>query len=114
MADITLQQVFGITPTACGRYMRLGLRILLRVLKMILQGAIEWPSDPNEFGDFAAMIRAQHPLIDKGFCFVDGLNIPVAKSLDKDVQNAHYNGRTCSQYCSSVLVFAPNGCLRSV
>lgn len=111
MSEITLQQIFRVTAAVCSHYMRFGLRILPQVLKIIPQAAIEWPNHSDQFRDFAARIFERHPLINGGCCFVDGLNILMAKSRDEDVQNAHYNGWTCSHYCSSVLAFAPDLCL---
>ncbi|ETP25965.1 hypothetical protein F441_01226 [Phytophthora nicotianae CJ01A1] len=63
----------------------------------------------NSFGDYAGMISLRHPLLTKGFFFVDGVNIPVAESEFDDIQNAYYNGWACSHYCSNVLAFAPDG-----
>ncbi|OWZ15426.1 hypothetical protein PHMEG_00010928 [Phytophthora megakarya] len=60
------------------------------------------------FADYAAMIEMRHLRIRKGFCFVDGLKLPVAQSFDENTQNACYNGWACGHYCSSVLAFAPD------
>ncbi|ETP01839.1 hypothetical protein F441_20991 [Phytophthora nicotianae CJ01A1] len=57
------------------------------------------------------MIKLRHPLIQNGFCFVDGLNIPLATSSDGDVENAYYNVWPCSRYCSTVMAFSPDRCL---
>jgi hypothetical protein len=71
--------------------------------------SIVWPTKEDEFSDYCGMIRLRHPLLDGGFCFVDGLNLPVAESLDETTQNSYYNGWTCDHYCSCVFGFAPNG-----
>ncbi|KAF4129614.1 putative DDE Tnp4 domain-containing protein, partial [Phytophthora infestans] len=68
------------------------------------------PNLEADFIDYAYMIKARHPLIQQGFCFADGLNIPVDSSSDGDVKNA-YNGWTCSHHCSSIMGSALNGCL---
>ncbi|KAE9096748.1 hypothetical protein PF005_g7777 [Phytophthora fragariae] len=85
------------------------MEILLDAFKVIPEAAISWLVEDSEFGDYAAMIELHHPLLQKGFCFVDGVNIPVAESEVDDIQNAYYNGWTCSHYCSNVPAFAPVG-----
>ncbi|OAV91607.1 hypothetical protein PTTG_04241 [Puccinia triticina 1-1 BBBD Race 1] len=62
-----------------------------------------------ELERYRAMIEGKFPLLTGCFGFVNGLNIPVLVSGDEDLQNAHYNGWTCSHYCSNVLTFVPNG-----
>jgi hypothetical protein len=86
-----------------------GLQILLETLRRAPEGSIAWPRHIDRFQYYSDIIEECHPLLVGGFCFVDGLNIPVADSLDEDTQNSQYNGWTCSHYCSSVFVFAPDG-----
>ncbi|ETN24891.1 hypothetical protein PPTG_01062 [Phytophthora nicotianae INRA-310] len=93
------------------RYLAFSVQILLEVFKSIPVATISWPGTDDEdvFADYAGMISLRHPLLTKGFFFVDGVNIPVAESEFDDIQNAYYNGWTCSHYCSNVLAFAPDG-----
>ncbi|KNE92026.1 hypothetical protein PSTG_14559 [Puccinia striiformis f. sp. tritici PST-78] len=49
------------------------------------------------------------PAVCSQYLATDGLNLPILVSDDEDVQNAYYNGWTCSHYCSSILAFAPDG-----
>ncbi|OWZ06289.1 DDE family endonuclease [Phytophthora megakarya] len=109
MAEHSLQQIFAITPTVCSRYLFFVLNILRFVLLELPNAAIRWPKKTAIFADYSAMIEMHHPRIRKGFCFVDGLNLPVAQSLDENTQNAYYNGWTCSHYYSSFFAFAPDG-----
>ena len=55
------------------------------------------------------MIRSKYPLLKNGFAFVDGLNLPVNVHQDEKIQNAYYNGWTCSHYVSNIFCFAPDG-----
>ncbi|ETK81674.1 hypothetical protein L915_12842 [Phytophthora nicotianae] len=100
MPEHSLQEIFAVTPS-----------ILDGVLVAMPEASIRWPNNEVSFIDYAEIIKLRHPLIQNGFCFVDGLNIPVAASSDGDVENAYYNGWTCSHYCSSIMAFAPDGCL---
>ncbi|ETO62511.1 hypothetical protein F444_19587 [Phytophthora nicotianae P1976] len=75
------------------------------------EGRIEWPKTPAKFAYYAELIAACHPSLHGAFYFIDGVKIPVAESLDEDTQNSQYNGWTCSHYCSSVFVFAPDGAI---
>ncbi|ETI33701.1 hypothetical protein F443_19628 [Phytophthora nicotianae P1569] len=111
MAELSLQEIFGLTPSVCSRYVNFGLRILLETLKIIPEGRIEWPKTPTKFAYYAELIAARHPSLHGAFCSIDGVKIPVAESLDEGTQNSRYNGWTCSQYCSSVFVFAPDGAI---
>ncbi|EGZ24867.1 hypothetical protein PHYSODRAFT_296798 [Phytophthora sojae] len=94
---------------ARSRYINFGLKILLEILKLAPDGRISWPRTLQQFEYFASLIADRHPGLSGAFCFIDGVKIPVAESLDEDTQNSQYNGWTCSHYCSSVFVFAPDG-----
>ncbi|OWY97727.1 hypothetical protein PHMEG_00031673 [Phytophthora megakarya] len=109
MAELSLQQIFAISPTVCSRYLFFVMNILQFVLLESADAAIRWPKKTEIFADYAAMIEMRHPRIRKGFCFVDGQNLPVTQSLDENTQNAYYNGWTCSHYCSSDFAVAPDG-----
>ncbi|ETO72352.1 hypothetical protein F444_11519 [Phytophthora nicotianae P1976] len=111
MAELSLQEIFGLTPSVCSRYVNFGLRILLETLKITPEGRIEWPKIPAKFAYYAELIAARHPSLHGAFCSIDGVKIPVAESLDEDTQKPQYNGWTCSHYCSSVFVFAPDGAI---
>ncbi|KAE8976255.1 hypothetical protein PR003_g26585 [Phytophthora rubi] len=88
MAEISLQEIFGLTPTVCSRYLNFGLRILLETLKRTPEGRISWPTRPAKFQRYADIIAERHPSLTGAFCFIDGVKIPVAESLDEDTQNA--------------------------
>ncbi|ETN01061.1 hypothetical protein PPTG_17501 [Phytophthora nicotianae INRA-310] len=107
----TVCRFLGVTLILKDRYVNFGLRILLETLKIIPEGRIEWPKTPTKFAYYAELIAARHPSLHGAFCSIDGVKIPVAESLDEGTQNSRYNGWTCSQYCSSVFVFAPDGAI---
>ncbi|ETN15081.1 hypothetical protein PPTG_07282 [Phytophthora nicotianae INRA-310] len=100
--------IFAVTPSVCSRYLAFSVQMLLEVFKSIPE-ATPGTDDDDVFADYAGMISLRHPLLTKGFCFVDGVNIPVAESEFDDIQNAYYNGWACSHYCSNVLAFATDG-----
>ncbi|EFP88159.2 uncharacterized protein PGTG_12606 [Puccinia graminis f. sp. tritici CRL 75-36-700-3] len=60
-------------------------------------------------GSMVDQFQKKFPLLTNCFGFLNGLNLPVLVSDDEDVQNAYYNGWTCSHYCSCILAFAPDG-----
>ncbi|OAV89955.1 hypothetical protein PTTG_07006 [Puccinia triticina 1-1 BBBD Race 1] len=109
MAAYTLQQIFGITPAVWSRYLDWGLDCLLPVLKNHPQAHIIWPSTEEQIRPYARTIKKKFPLLENCFGFLDGLNLPICVAEDDDLQNAYYNGWTCSHYCSCVIAFAPNG-----
>ncbi|KAH9450939.1 hypothetical protein Pst134EB_018447 [Puccinia striiformis f. sp. tritici] len=109
MSAYTLQQLFGITPAVCSRYLATGTKHLLTVLKEHPEARFLWPTTERKAQQYSAPIEKKFPLLKKCFGFLDGLNLPILVSGDEDVQNAYYNGWTCSHYCSSILAFAPDG-----
>ncbi|KAI7943600.1 hypothetical protein MJO28_011128 [Puccinia striiformis f. sp. tritici] len=109
MAAYTLQQLFGITPAVCSRYLTTGLQHLLVVLNDHPQARFVWPTTESKARRHSMTIEKKFPRLTKCIGFLDGLNLPVLVSGDEDIQNAYYNGWTCSHYCSCVLAFAPDG-----
>ncbi|ETI30337.1 hypothetical protein F443_22543 [Phytophthora nicotianae P1569] len=74
MAELSLQEIFGLTPSVCSRYVNFGLRILLETLKITPEGWIEWPKIPAKFAYYAELIVACHPSLHGAFCFIDDSN----------------------------------------
>jgi hypothetical protein len=109
MAQFTLQEIFGIVPSVCTRYLRWCLQILLEVLKSsVPEAKIMWPNS-SELETYSALIRAQYPMLRNGFGFVDGLHLPVQASGDSETQNVYYNGWVHAHFTSIVFVFSPLG-----
>ncbi|OAV92935.1 hypothetical protein PTTG_02708 [Puccinia triticina 1-1 BBBD Race 1] len=112
MSAYTLQQPFGITLAVCLRYLASGMQHLLAAPQDHPQARFLWPTTKQRVPHYSASIKKKFPLLTKCFGFLDGLNFPVLLSDDEDVQNAYYNGWTCSHYCSYILAFAPDGTIR--
>ncbi|POW02944.1 hypothetical protein PSHT_11895 [Puccinia striiformis] len=102
---------FAITPAVCSRYITIGLDYLLIVLDEHPMAKIIWPSRQATARKYSQSIQKKFPRLTKCFGFLDGLNLPVLVSDDNKVQNAYYNGWTCSHYCSCILTYAPDGAL---
>jgi hypothetical protein len=113
MSEYILQEIFALTSAVC-RCIRFALEILLKVLRRIPEGKISWPRQQAQFQKYADMINRRHGLLTHAFGFADGLNLPVETAGDMDVENAYYNGWTCSHYVSNVCTFAPDGTLLHV
>jgi hypothetical protein len=108
MREITLAQIFALTPSTISRYIRFSLAILLQALRTMPSAAMNWPAE-NEFPELSELITARHPRLAGAFGFIDGLNLPVEVSEDPDIANAYYNGWLKAHVVSSVLVFSPEG-----
>ncbi|PLW06729.1 hypothetical protein PCANC_27666 [Puccinia coronata f. sp. avenae] len=109
MAAYTLQQLFSITAVVCLQDLLHARQCLLTVLKDLRITRIMWPSSESKCQRFSNMIKQKFPLLTGCFGFTDGLNLPVFVDDNEELQNAFYNGWTCSHYCSNILTFAPNG-----
>ncbi|ETO58682.1 hypothetical protein F444_22938 [Phytophthora nicotianae P1976] len=65
MAELSLQEIFGLTPSVCSRYVNFGLRILLETLKITPEGWIEWPKIPANWHDAAVAQDLYGKLLNK-------------------------------------------------
>lgn len=108
MASYSLQQIFGITPAVCSRYLRFGMQILVTTLESLPDSRISWPSEKT-MQKFAQLICNRHPLLLSAFGFVDGIHFPVARSQDMDIENAYYNGWCSDHFTSNLFAFGPDG-----
>jgi hypothetical protein len=108
MNETALQQIFALVPTVLSRYIQFTMPILLDVLREIPEGMIAWPTI-NEMCQFADLITERHPLINRAFGFLDGLNLPVGASSDPLIENAMYNRWLHAHKISNVIAFAPDG-----
>ncbi|KAL7270208.1 hypothetical protein RUND412_007090 [Rhizina undulata] len=57
MLDKSLEQIFGIIPSTCSRYLRFGMRILLQMLKGIEEAKISWLQTDKQFAYFFSLIN---------------------------------------------------------
>jgi hypothetical protein len=108
MEDISLMQIFALVPATISRYTTFSLEILLSTLRDLKDAQIQWPRD-NEFNELNELVLARHPLLTGAFGTMDGLNLPVQKSADEEIENSTYNGWLHSHFVSSVLAFSASG-----
>jgi hypothetical protein len=111
--EVALQEIFAVVPTSTSRYITFGLKIFLATLREMPDAKISWPKG-DEFQHLNNLIRDRHPRLTGALTSIDSLNLPVQTSGNQDIENASYNGWLHDHFVSSVLVFAPNGMLRSV
>jgi hypothetical protein len=114
MHEVTLQELFALTPTTVSRYIHFSLIILLRTLRTMPEGAIVWPSTLEELQYLSSLVEARHSLLRGAFGSVDGLNLPLQTSSDLEMENAAFNSWLHSHLCSNVFVYAPTGSLASL
>ena len=105
-----LQGNFGFSQTAVSRGLRIAMKVLPRALLTFEGARVIWPTQ-EKMAEYAALIEQRHSDLKgtKTFAFVDGLNVPIKEPSDACEQNAYYNGWLAGTYCSSVLVFGPDG-----
>ena len=108
MSSYTLQQILGLTPAVCSRYLRNGLTTLLQVLMSDANAHIMWPTE-HEMQYFASLIRAKYPRVKYAIGFVDGVHLPVFSTANSELQNAYYNGWCGSHFTSNIFCFSPQG-----
>ena len=108
MSSYSLQQIFGLTPAVCSRYLRNGLPTLLRVLICDKNAHIMWPTE-HEMEYLSSLIRAKYPRVKHAIGFVDGVHLPVFSTANSEMQNAYYNGWCSSHFTSNIFCFSPQG-----
>ena len=85
MSSITLQQLFGITPAVCSRYLSTGLKHLLSCLQEHPQARFLWPTTETKARIHSKMIEKKFPRLTDCIGFLDGLNLPVSVSGDEEL-----------------------------
>ena len=80
----TLQQLFGITPAVCSRYLSTGLQHLLSSLQEHPQARFLWPTTEQKARIHSEQIKQKFPRLTNCIGFVDGLNLPVMVSGDDE------------------------------
>ncbi|KAA1080596.1 hypothetical protein PGT21_014072 [Puccinia graminis f. sp. tritici] len=93
MSSYSLQQLFGVTPAVCSRYLASGMDHLLDVLNSHPKARFLWPTTERRARSYSRPIQKKFPLLTNCFGFLDGLNLPVLVSDDEDC----------------ILAFAPDG-----
>ena len=125
MPGHALHEIFALTPAVTSRqgfvlckrslltcllhrYLRHGLQILNYMLRQQPEAMVRWPRG-EKFVQYAAMINAKHPRLERVFGFADGLNLPLETSSDAILENSTYNGWTSDHKISNVFTFSPTG-----
>ncbi|KAA1077710.1 hypothetical protein PGT21_017098 [Puccinia graminis f. sp. tritici] len=93
MSSYSLQQLFGVTPAICSRYLASGMDHLLDVLNVHPKAQFLWPTTERRAREYGRPIQKKFPLLTNCFGFLNGLNLPVLVSDDEDC----------------ILAFAPDG-----
>ena len=86
------------------------LHVPQRTLKKLPLATVTFPNH-DQIYEFASAMALRYPSMFGMFAFLDGMKIRVEQSSDDDIQNAYYNGWTCSHYISNIFMFSPDGCI---
>ncbi|KAJ3536321.1 hypothetical protein NMY22_g6088 [Coprinellus aureogranulatus] len=92
MREMSLQLIFALTPSTCGRYLDCGQDILYETLSAMPEAQIQMPRFRHEFERLNDLIRARHPLLTGVFASIDGLSLTAQESEDDELENSTYNG----------------------
>ncbi|KAF8799597.1 hypothetical protein BYT27DRAFT_7058723, partial [Phlegmacium glaucopus] len=114
MREVSLQQIFALTPTTLSRYLEFAQDILHSVLQIIKEATISMPRGLNEYQRLSSLIQQRHPLLEGAFGSIDGLSLVAQESDDPEIENATYNGWKTTHCINNVLVFSPEGVIISV
>lgn len=111
MLEVSLQQIFALTPTTLSRYLEFTQDILYDTLRGMLDARISFPHSRERFNYLTGLICERHPLLDGAFGSIDGLSLPTQESDDPEIENATYNGWKSDHCTNNVLAFLPEGSL---
>jgi len=109
MLEVSLQQIFAITPSVLSRYLDFAQDILYDTLHFLKEAAISMPQKIEEFKRFSNLICQRHSLLQGAFGSIDRLSLAAQESEDPEIENATYNGWKSDHCINNVLVFAPDG-----
>ena len=109
MLEISLQQIFALTPSTVSWYLGFARKILLETIRDMEEGAIRLPQTLQEFAAESRLICERHPLLEGAFGAIDGLALVAQEADDPEVENATYNGWKSGHTINNVLVFSPRG-----
>jgi len=107
---VMLMLTWSLAPGTLSVYLRDWQQCLLCAFKRCAEARVTWPDVPTMHG-LAELITARQPQLHGVFGFVDGLNLAIHDPPVGAMQNAYYNGWLGGCYCSSLLLFGPDGCI---
>ena len=90
-AEWSLAVPFGLTGTRVSVYLRLGMQILVTILKADPKSEVRMP-DAAKIALFKEAIAVKHSLLVDCYCMVDGLKLYLQQSGDSVIQSRSYNG----------------------
>ena len=109
MIEISLQQIFALTPSTVLCYLSFAQKILLETVGGFDEGAIRLPQTLEEFVAESKLICERHTLLEGVFGAIDGLAFVAQEADNPEVENATYNGWKSGHTINNVLVFSPRG-----
>jgi hypothetical protein len=109
MLEVSLQQIFALTPSVLNRYLNFAQDILYEVLRQTPEARISLPRGEVEVERLSLLIRERHSLLEGAFGSIDGLSLCAQVSDDPKLENATYNGWKSDHCINNVFVFSPEG-----
>lgn len=109
MLEVTLQQVFALTPSVLSRYLEFAEAILHQTLVSMREGSVSMPHHLEDLRRLSALITDRHPLLEGAFGSIDGLSLMAQESDEPELENATYNGWKTDHRINNVLAFSPEG-----
>ena len=109
MLEISLQQIFTLTPSTLSQYLDFAQHILFVTLKHIPAANVTFPQTFRDIEFYSSLIAARHPLLEGAFGSIDGLSLKCQESNDPELENVTYNGWKSDHCISNILVFSPEG-----
>ena len=109
MLDVSLQQIFALTPSVLSQYLDFAEEILYEVLLHVQEAQISMPRTESDFERLSTLITQHHPLLIGVFGSVDGLSLCTQVSNDPELKNATYNAWKSDHHINNILVFSPEG-----
>jgi hypothetical protein len=109
MLEVSLQQIFALTPSTLNRYLQFAEKALYETLRQLEEARISMPTSQAELEELTQLIKQRHPLLDGAFASIDGLSLCTQVSDDPEIENATYNGWKSNHCINNVFVFSPEG-----
>ena len=109
MLEVSLQQIFALTPSTLNRYLQFAEKALYETLQQLEEARISMPTSQAELEGLSQLVQQRHPLLDGAFGSIDGLSLCTQVSDDPEIENATYNGWKSSHCINNVFVFSPEG-----
>ncbi|KAF9564958.1 hypothetical protein CPC08DRAFT_741246 [Agrocybe pediades] len=107
MLEVSLQQIFALTPSTLNRYLLFAQDILYETLRGLDDAYLGMPRTPEEYEHLSSIIQERHPLLTGAFGSIDGLSLSLQESDDPALENATYNAWKSDHCINNVIVFSP-------